>query len=255
MKKLDYQKFVLILALGVFISSCAYKQQHALFKTDIPLPAVPVTDSVSYNYKIKPGDQLQIRNLQNISYIAEVQTATASVTTQAPSYQVEEDGSVALPVIGRITVEHLTRLQAARKIENFYKANLLKDPIIDLKIINLKVTVLGEVRIQGNYLLLKDKTNLVDVIGEAGGLTEKANETNVQIIRGNKAHPQVILADLSNVGTLANSALYLQNDDIIYVSQNKRAIRTDSMQNVSSIFQSVLLFINTALIIYTISKK
>lgn len=256
MKKKIAHQFILILFLSVFfLSSCAYRQQHALFTSNLPVASIPVSDSVNYNYKIKPGDLLQIRNLQNISYITDVPQVSASGTTQIPSYQVEEDGTVALPAIGRVMVSGLSRMQAARKIEELYKSNLLKNPIIDLKIINLKVTVLGEVRTQGNYLLLKDKTNLVDMIGEAGGLTEKANEKNIEIIRGDKAHPQIITADLSNIGSLANPAINLQNNDVIYVSQNKRAIRTESMQNFSSILQTALIFLNTALIIYSVSKK
>lgn len=245
-------KPILFLSL-FFLCSCAYKQQHILFKTDAPPPVATVQNTTYPTYKINPGDVLQIRNLQNIKYIAEEQTVSATAT-QALNYQVEEDGTVALPALGRIAVGGLTKLQASRKIEDLYKTSLLKDPIIDLKIINLKVTILGEVRTQGNYLLLKDKTNLVEMIGEAGGLTDKANEKTIQIIRGDKAKPQVIVADLNNIRTLANPELNLQNGDIIYVSQNKRTVRNESMQNVSGIVQAALVFLNTALIIYTLTK-
>lgn len=251
---LDYPLSLMLLLALFFLASCSYKQQHALFKTNVPIADTAAPNSAYMVYKISPGDVLQIRNLQNTKYIADDQPLAASAT-QIPAYQVEEDGTVALPVIGRVPVGGLTRLLASRKIEDLYKKDLLKDPIIDLKILNLKVTVLGEVRTQGNYLLLKDKTNLVDMIGEAGGLSEKANEKNIQIIRGDKAHPQIIVADLNNIRTLANPELNLQNNDIIYVSQNKRSVRNDSMQNVSAIFQSALVFLNTALIIYSISKK
>lgn len=254
MKKTLNRFFGLMLLLALFFMwSCSYKQQHALFKTNVPVPN-PVAPISNYStYKISPDDLLQIRNLQNIKFIADEQQVSAS-TGQTPNYQVQEDGTVALPVIGRVMVAGLTKSEATRKVEDLYKKNLLKDPIIDLKIINLKVTVLGEVRTQGNYFLLKDKTNLVDMIGEAGGLTDKANEKNIQIIRGDKAHPQIIIADLNNIRTLANPELNLQNNDIIYVSQNKRTIRNDSQQNVSGIVQSALVFLNTALIIYTLTK-
>ncbi len=256
MKKISeyYPTLVMLLLALFFTCSCSYKQQHALFKTDVPVPVAAVPNTTYPTYKIGPDDVLQIRNLQNIKYITD-EASPAGTAAQAITYQVEEDGTVALPVIGRVEVAGLTKLQAARKIEELYKKNLLKDPIIDLKIINLKVTVLGEVRTQGNYLLLKDKTTLVDILGEAGGLTDKANEKTVQIIRGDKAHPQIIAADLNNIRTLASPELNLQNNDIIYVSQNKRALRNESQQNVSSIFQAALVFLNTALIIYTLTKK
>ncbi|RYE28601.1 MAG: hypothetical protein EOP42_16460, partial [Sphingobacteriaceae bacterium] len=156
---------ILLLSL-LFLSACSYKQQHALFKTNVAA-AVPAYDqtipSGTSAYKIGPDDLLQIRNLQNINYIVNEQPVATAAAAQAPAYQVEEDGTVALPVIGRIKVSGLTRYEATRKVEALYKEKLLKDPIIDLKIINLKVTVLGEIRTQGNYLLLKDKTSLVDI--------------------------------------------------------------------------------------------
>lgn len=259
MKDIFPNNIYLMLLLSLFfLSSCAYKQQHVLFKTNVVAAQTPAYNLTAASgnsaYKIGPDDLLQIRNLQNINYIVNEQL-NSGVATQIPAYQVEEDGTVALPVIGRIEVSGLTRYQAARKIEGLYKEKLLKDPIIDLKIINLKVTVLGEIRTQGNYLLLKDKTNLVDVIGEAGGLTDKANEKNIQIIRGDKAHPQIIMADLNNINTLANPELNLQNNDIIYIAQNTRTVRNEANQNVSGIMQSVLVLLNTALIIFTISKK
>lgn len=257
MKKIFKYSFNLILLLALFfMCSCSYKQQQVLFRTNVPLQNISASNSTSSTYKIGPEDVLQIRNLQNIKYITDelpVSTVGGSIG-QAPTYQVEEDGTVALPVIGRIAISGLTRLEASLKIEELYKKSLLKDPIIDLKIINLKVTVLGEVRTQGNYLLLKDKTNLVDMIGEAGGLTDKANERNIQIIRGDKTHPQIIIADLNNIQTLANPELNLQNNDVIYISQNKRTVRNNSMQNVSGIFQGVLVLLNTALVIYTLTK-
>lgn len=259
MKKIYLNNTYLMLLLPLyFLCSCSYKQQHVLFKTNVVTPIPAYNQSAASGnsaYKIGPDDLLQIRNLQNINYIVTEQTVTASTTAQVPAYQVEEDGMVALPVIGRVTVSGLTRYQAARKIEELYKEKLLKDPIIDLKIINLKVTVLGEIRTQGNYLLLKDKTNLVDMIGEAGGLTEKANEKNIQIIRGDKSHPQIIVADLNDIRTLANPELNLQNNDIIYITQNNRTVRNESTQNLSAIMQPVLLLLNTALVIFTLTRK
>ncbi|RYE32010.1 MAG: hypothetical protein EOP42_09885 [Sphingobacteriaceae bacterium] len=259
MKKIYLNNIYLILLLALFfLSSCSYKQQHVLFKTNLAAAAPAYNPNVASGnsaYKIGPDDLLQIRNLQNINYIANEQTVTTTAAVQIPAYQVEEDGTVALPVIGRVTVSGLTRYQAARKIEALYKEKLLKDPIIDLKIINLKVTILGEIRTQGNYLLLKDKINLVDIIGEAGGLTEKANEKNIQIIRGDKAHPQIIMADLNDVRTLANPELNLQNNDIIYIAQNNRTVRNEATQNLSGIMQPVLVLLNTALIIFTLTRK
>ncbi|WP_419701105.1 polysaccharide biosynthesis/export family protein [Mucilaginibacter sp. NFX135] len=212
-------------------------------------------------YRIQPQDILQIRNLQNVKYIvdeAPVSTTTSSTgtgTSTGQTFQVDDDGTVALPVIGHVAVGGLTRPEAAKLIEGLYRKSLLKDPIIELKIVNLKVTLLGEIKGQGNYPLTKDRTTLVEMIGAAGGLTEKANETNIQIIRGDQANPQVTTINLRNIQAINDPRAILQNGDIIYIAQNKRAVRNENLQNVSVISQPVLLLLNTALIIFTLAHR
>lgn len=252
------------LALIFFVSSsCSFKQQQLLFKERGPNPdslsaVLKNSGNGTSDYRIQPQDILQIRNLQNIKYIVE-ETATSpgggGASQQGQTYQVEDDGTVALPVIGRIHVAGLTRTEAMKLIEQDYRKDVLKDPIIDLKITNLKVTLLGEIRGPGNYPLIRDKTNLVEMIGQAGGLTDKANEKNIKIIRGDPKNPQITEVDLSKTGTLADPRIILQNNDIIYIAQNKRAVKSDQLQNFSTTVQPLLLIMNTALLIYTLIHR
>jgi len=169
--------------------------------------------------------------------------------------QVEEDGTVALTGLGHVAVVGLTRYEAQKKIEELYQKTFLKQPIIALRIINLKVTILGEIRVQGNYVLTKDRTTLIELLGEAGGLTERANEKNIKIIRGTEKNPKVTEIDLNNIRSINDPVSILQSGDIIYIAQNKRASRSDNLQNFSTIFQPVLILFNTALILFTLIHK
>jgi len=254
------------ISLIVTLSSCSLKQQQLLFKERGPNPdslsaVLKNSGNGTSDYRIRSQDILQIRNLQNIKYIVEETPTTQSnsgnttISQQGQTYQVEDDGDVALPVIGRVHVAGLTRSEAMKLIEEDYRKDVLKDPIIDLRIINLKVTLLGEVKTQGNFPLVKDKTSLIEMIGEAGGLTEKANEKNIKIIRGDPKSPQITEVDLSKTGTLADPRLILQNNDIIYIAENKRAVKNDQLQNFNTTVQPVLLLLNTALIIYTLIHR
>jgi polysaccharide export outer membrane protein len=255
----------LVLSIPLIFSSCSYKQDQILFEQRASLTdTVKSKDtSIVTNYRIKPQDILQIRNLQNMQYIVgdmptEGSAAAASSTvtySQGQTYQVEVDGTIALPVIGHIQVAGLTRLEASKKIEDLYREKLLKDPIIEVKIVNLIVTMLGEVKVQGNFPLVKDKTTLVEMIGQAGGLTDKANEKNIKIIRGNPKNPDVTEVDLGSITSLSNPATILRNGDIIYIAQNKRAVRTDKLTTFSTVIQPVLLIVNTALIIFTLTRN
>ncbi|HEY2583873.1 MAG TPA: polysaccharide biosynthesis/export family protein [Mucilaginibacter sp.] len=251
-----------ILAILLIFTSCSKKQYQPLFEQIKSIPDTTVQKSAlsPYYYKIKPQDILQVRNLQNIKYIVDetpltISNSSAGATTSlGQTYQVEEDGTVALPVIGHVAVTGLTRSEAQKLIEDIYRKNLLKDPIIELKIVNLKVTILGEIKGQGNYILIKDKTTLVELIGEAGGLTDKANEKDIKIIRGSEKNPQVIEINLDDIVSINDPKAILKSGDIIYVAQNKRAIRNDNLSSFSTIVQPVLLLLNTVLIVITLSR-
>jgi len=255
------KKLLFIFGVVLLCSSCATHQSHLLFeqKKTTVADTTHLPTSLSA-YRIMPDDVLQIRNLQSTAYLtAGVGTtgtsgAANNTAGSGESFQVEEDGTVTLPALGHVPIAGLTRHEAARKIEKLYRDSLLRNPIIDLKIMNLKVTLLGEIGSQGNIPLLKDRTTLIDVIGQAGGLTKYADEKHVKIIRGGKDNQTVIYADLSDIKTINDPKILLQNNDIIYIARNKRGIREDNYQNISTIIQPSVLILNTALIIYSLLR-
>ena len=243
-----------ICTLWAVAVSCSYKQNQVMFERHAPEEGIIQNAyAAAAEYKIQPQDILQVRNLQNIKYIVD-DVPSAPGSAQSNTYVVEKDSTVALPVIGYVKVAGLTRFEAAKKITSVYAQNLIKNPIIDVRIVNLKVTLLGEVKMPGNYLLTKDKTTLVEILGEAGGLTPKANEKRIKIIRGEPQNPEITEVDLSDIASLSNPATLLRNGDIIHVEQNKRALRNERLQSISTIMQPALVLLNTALVIYTLSR-
>lgn len=260
MGKLLFFYFIFIIILSC--SSCS-KQYQVLFQQKNSIPDTSAQFAAAApEYRIKPKDVLEIKNLQNDNRLINPgnislnQGSAAQVSqTQADTFIVSDDGSVELPALGKVQVGGLTRAEAQQLVEDLYRRQLLKNPIIELKIVNLKVTLLGEVKMQGAYPLTKDKTTLVDLLGEAGGLTDKANEKNVEIIRGSEKNPSVTVIDLSNIHSINDPRAILQSGDIVYISQNKRASRGDNAQSFSAILQPSLIVLNTALIIFALIRK
>jgi len=251
--------WLFICVIGAGCSSCSYKQNQLLFEQSNIIPDSfdqKIRANVS-NYPIKPQDVLQIRNIQDSKNLVDLAAGNATATGQiaisqtGETYEVGDDGTIALTGMGRVKVAGLTRIEARKYIEELYNNKYLKDALFDVKLVNLKVTILGEVRAPGNYPLTQDNTKLIDILGEAGGLTEKANEQNIQIIRGAKQ----ITVNLREIKTLYDSKTILTNDDVIYVAQNKTAIRGQKVQNFSVIVQPVLLLVNMALIIFTLARQ
>jgi polysaccharide export outer membrane protein len=250
-----------VLGLLLLLASCSTTQYQTLFQQKKALTDTAYqTADATVEYRIKSQDILQVRNLQDTKYLVDnspknnVNNNVLNNAADNQNFQVDDEGFVILPAIGRIKVAGYTRAEAQKLVEDAYRKSVLVNPIIELKIVNLKVTMLGEVQAQGNFPLTKDHTTLLEMIGTAGGITAKANESNVKIIRGTEKNPKVILVDLGDIQSVNDPRTILQNGDIIYVAQNKRAARSDNLQSFSTVFQPILLLFNTALIVLTLIR-
>ncbi len=266
--------FLIIMSFLFLLGSCGVRKERTLFNA----PSDIVTDTIKQvyvvndqgisdaYYKIKVNDQLAIRNVQNFEFGATGSTSnsTSNAITQQNSasgsisnvlsYPVELDGMVNLPAIGKVEVVGLSRREAAIKIQDLYKNKLLKEPIIELSVVNLKVTLLGEFSKQGNFLLERDNTTLIDIIGEAGGITKTADPKTLKIIRGDRAHPELIYVNLNDINSLASKKLVLQNHDIIVLQPTKSSATSDKLQSLNNILQPLLVVVNLAVLIFTVTR-
>lgn len=249
----------------VMLNSCALKQDQLLFakKTTVPDSVLQKSSASMRNYRIKPQDILQIRNLENIKSIidlnpritnTDVSQNNSSVVPE--TYQVDDDGTVALTGLGHVAIAGLTRQEAAKKIEDLYTVKYFKEGkvTIDLKITNLNVTILGEVKGQGNFPLLKDKTTLIELLGEAGGITDRADEKNIKVIRAQNTAPLVMTVDLSDLKSISNP-LIMQSGDVVYIAENKRAIQSDKNQTFSNIIQPIVLLLSTIAVVLALTRR
>jgi polysaccharide export outer membrane protein len=248
------------LFVGIVFTSCSYKQDRVLLeqKSFIPDTTLSKSSTNISNYRIKPQDILQIINVQNSKNLVDLTAGAPGASTGASplgeSYQVEEDGTIALTGIGRVPVAGMTRVEARSYIENLYRKTL-KEPLFELKITNLKVLLFGEIKGTTPIMLTHDNTTLMEVIGQAGGLSEKADGKNVKIIRGGQKYPKTDIIDLTDIKTLTDPRIIMQNNDIVVVSQNKRAIRTERLQDFSTIASPFILILNTALIVLSLTRR
>lgn len=270
MLKYSYIKFFHLFLLGMLIlSSCGSRNSQTLFNaaTDVLTDTISrvyvVNDPGSDDlyYRIKVNDVISIVNLQNKEWGSTKNPLTGStVTTNASpekgtTYRIEEDGTANLPAIGKILLAGLTRREAAQKLQDRYgNPQYLIDPIIELNIVNLKVNVLGEFNKQGSFYLTKENVNLIDIISEAGGLTKTADPKTLKIIRGNRNNPEIIYVNLNDIKSLGSRKLILQNNDIIYIQPTKGAALAERLQKSNNIIQPILVVVNLAILIFTLTK-
>lgn len=254
--------------LSIAFASCAVRKEKTLFNA----PTDIVTDTIKQvyivndqglgdqYYRIKINDLLAVRNVQNKEFGATTNTGSSNAGAQPvsgnniTSYQVDTDGTVNLPAIGKVNVVGLTRKEATAKLQQLYAEKLLVDPIIELTVVNVKVTLLGEFNKQGNFLLERDNTTLIDILGEAGGISKTADPKTCKIIRGDRSKPEIIYVNLNDINSLASKKLILQNNDIILIQPTKNAALSEKLQSFNNIVQPLLVVINVAVLIFTFTR-
>ncbi len=140
-------------------------------------------------------------------------------------YLVDQEGFIDFPVLGPLKVEGLT-LEEAKSMIYERLQEYLKDPVVNVRFLNLKITVLGEVNQPGLIRLSNKRVTLLEALGMANDLTDYANRNNVLIIREEKGRRTYARLDLQSAEIFTSPYFYLQQNDVIYVEPIQARIAT-----------------------------
>lgn len=244
----------------LFFNACTYKGKNVLFKPEKKVKSNEAVyifnsdgskaqESNNYKHRIKPGDRVLIRFLNNYDIgqaAAQSATSTANIENQN-GYLVNYDSSITLPLIGRTNIVGLTRLEAAKRLEQEY-GKFVINPIIEVNIASLTVTVLGEVAVSGKILLDKENTTLVDVLALSGGMKDSGKKKSIKIIRGK----EVILVNLRRLTALESQAIIIHDGDIVYVEPYGLKAQTEAFTSIQSTSMLVLTLTQLTLLTFQI---
>ena len=165
-------------------------------------------------------------------------------------YLVSESGNIEFPVLGTVSVLG----KSTTKLEEYLQERLKKfllDPVIQVRLLNYKVTVLGEVSRPGTYDFQEERVTLPQVLGIAGDLTINADRKNIVLVRneGDKMFNTVI--DLTS-GDLTNTPyFYMNQNDIIYVNPNLAKVKSSGLVGNVGSLTSVLSLLLSLTILFT----
>lgn len=160
---------------------------------------------------------------------------------QPIGYQVEKEGFISLPYIGRIKLSNLTIQQASDTL--YSRLNIfLKEPSVSIRFLNHKFSVLGEVSRPSVYNIIEEKITLPEALGMAGDLTIFGRRDNVLLIREKiKGKREFIRLDLTNKKILTSPYYYVEPNDVIYVEPLKtKATVTDQNYQLVPIFTGIV---------------
>lgn len=261
-------KYLLIFLAVLSVTSCSYRHKNILFKTRKEIktkqPVLVVNpeqqdSGTTYRHRIKVGDRLLIRFLNNYDLgQGASQSATSAannvmISGEDKGYLVNYDSTTTLPLIGRVNLIGYTRLEAAKKLEQLYSAYII-NPIIDVNIASLSVTVLGEVNIPGKIRVDKESTTLIDVIALAGGLKDGGKKRNVRIIRGN----EIIVVNLQKIEVIKDPNIIIHDNDLIYVEPYGIKAASEPLTTISPVSSLVLSLTQLVLLsfqLYTFTRS
>lgn len=171
-----------------------------------------------------------------------------------PAYErgftVEDNGDLVLPLIGPVPVAGLTIDQAKQEIAKRYK-KYVANPVVVVKKLSFKISVLGEVAKPGMYFISYESITLLEALSVAGDLTKYGSRTDIKVIRIIDGKQEEFVLDLTDNKTLYSKLFYLKQDDVIYVRQLKNKRWADSAAQVSVVtsITSVLIALGTLLIV------
>ena len=143
-------------------------------------------------------------------------------TSTLQQYLVDNQGNINFPMLGELHVGELTKQEIENLIIEKLKVYLKEAPLVTVRIVNYRISVLGEVTRPGSFIVSNEKINLLEALAMAGDLTIYGMRDNVKLIRtGQDSKQEIITLDLNKAETVFSPYYQLQQNDIIYVTPNK----------------------------------
>lgn len=271
---------VFLFAFSLLFQSCATKRNLVYFSN---LP-----DSTAYSQAIanqveptiQPNDILNIRvatlspdanilfnsgSLPMTNQLVTTPSAALSSGAQISSlpqastvvqgYQVDQDGNVNFPIIGKVKVAGLTQSQAQNTIAQEV-SKTAKDPIVNVQIMNFKISVIGEVMHPGVFSITNNRVNVLEALGMAGDMTPYGVREKVLVIHEKNGQRSMQWLNMTDKNVFNNPDFYLQQNDVVYVQPDNKLKARNSDPTRFQLWSIIASSISViALTIYYISKS
>lgn len=171
-------------------------------------------------------------------------------------YLVDKDGNINFPVLGKVHLSGLTKDAATDTIQNILNEQYIKNPTVNIRFLNFKITLIGEVKTPGTITIPTEKINIFEALSLAGDLTVVGKRENVLIIREKNGHRNLIRVNLNDKNLINSPDYFLQQNDIVYVEPDsyKAAISSLRRTNVQFALATILSLATIATLILTVTR-
>ncbi|WP_203258702.1 polysaccharide biosynthesis/export family protein [Hyunsoonleella ulvae] len=240
----------------LILSACVGRKDIVYFQNAKDFETIVDTDT--FKAKLKIGDILTIYVSTLDPTVAQpynilARTGGENGGGQLLDFLIDVEGNIDYPVLGKIKLAGLTIEEAKQLLKSkFSEGQLLKDPVIIIRLLNFRVTIAGEVRSPGVYPVIGERVTILEALGMAGDLTIKGRRDNILVIRdfnGSKTYTRI---DLTNKEVFNSPVYYLTQNDYIYVEPNNSGVSLASGDaRVATLISITSFLVTTALIFVT----
>ncbi|MFP9112569.1 polysaccharide biosynthesis/export family protein [Flavobacterium sp. RHBU_3] len=252
------KKLGLLVLTAVLLTSCVSTKRIHYFR-GLNKEDGSQVGNANFETKIKPDDNLLIivsasdpaaAEPFNLPLAAIMNSASASmdianVQDKFQTYLVNRNGEIDFPVLGKLKLGGLTKDEALTKL-NTELTKYISKPIVNMRILNYKVSVLGEVVRPGAFNISSERISLPEALAMAGDLTIYGDRKEILLIRdvsGEKVHYTI---DLTSADLINSPCFYLQQNDMLYIKPNKVRVNSAGVgPNTTVIISSISLLLTT----------
>ena len=264
MKKVN--RWMGLLLLLCLLAACqSYKKVPYLQDAEVVLYGVQ--NEQLYDAKIMPKDLLtivvsctspELAAPFNLTVATQNNIALNYPTTQPAlqQYLVDNEGKINFPVLGELHVGGLTKKGTEQMIVEKLKPYIKETPIVTVRMVNYKISVIGEVARPGTFTISNEKVNLLEALAMAGDMTVYGLRNDIKLIREDaNGKQEIIPLDLNKAETILSPYYWLQQNDIVYVTPNKAKARNSDIGSSTSLwFSATSILISIASLLYNILR-
>jgi polysaccharide export outer membrane protein len=219
-----FQKSILLLIGILLITGCASKKD-ILYFSDIDVKEQ--NNTVFSQGKIQANDILSVIISSSSPDLASMYNLNQPSSSAINGYLVALDGTITLPILGKINVQDLTLLELEQYlVKKFIDGKHLANPTVTVRLINAKFTVLGEVMNPGTFNYSEQNISILQALGYAGDLTIHGKRKDVLIIREENNKRTYKTIDLTSKDWFDSPYYYIKPNDVIYVNPNGSKVAT-----------------------------
>ncbi|HRU63042.1 MAG TPA: polysaccharide biosynthesis/export family protein [Paludibacteraceae bacterium] len=258
MQKFWYLTVFMLWIIFQFTSCITARKVNYLQKPSQTIPAYK--DSVTFeDYRLKGGDRLDIKvysmdektnTLFNGVNNFESGSYGGSLNSDLYTYLIKPDGTISLPMIGKVFVEGQTQREAKKTIENAIQS-VIKINTVDVKLVEKYYSIISS-STSGRFPITREKINIFEALAMAGDIGTYGDRSKIRIIRETENGTQIKMFDVRSADIIHSEFYYVEPNDVIYIQDVNEQFF--SVTSFPSLLATLISTFSLAIFIYDLVK-